>query len=100
MFYCPKCPGAFQHMFWCEALNPPQPLADWEKELLAGGSVENDGVGTAHFLRTDGKTVVVENVLFDTIGPGATNPGVISMDTNDEREIVHVPFVASWTIEF
>lgn len=59
-----------------------------------------EGVGKATFTRTDGKTVVVDNVLFDTIGPVATNAGVVSMDVDNSDRIVHVPFVESWVIDY
>lgn len=59
-----------------------------------------EGVGKATFTRTDGQTVVVDNVLFDTISAVATNAGVVSMDVHESEHIVHVPFVASWVIDY
>jgi hypothetical protein len=58
------------------------------------------GYGTAVFTRTDGLTVTVENARVDSIGPVGDSPYVISVETSDDREIVHVPFVASWVITY
>jgi len=77
--------------------HPETPLASWERELLYGP----DPVATVTFTRTDGKTVVFDNVRVDSIGPSAENPGVIGVEFEDDHDrIVHVPFVAYWTIEY
>lgn len=73
-------------------LGKPEPLADWERELL--------GTGTVVFTRTDGREVRIENARVDSIGPSAENPGVIGVEFFDSDSVVHVPFVESWIIEY
>lgn len=73
----------------------PEPLAEWEKELLRGD------VATVTFTRTDGKTLSFDHVNVDSIGPSAENPGVVGVEfENDSMRVVHVPFVQSWEITY
>ena len=68
--------------------------------LYPNGFCKTDSdTATVVFTRTDGIEVVVENAIYDTAGPVGANPGVIAVETSDERGIVHVPFVAFWTVK-
>ena len=73
------------------------PLAAWERELLTG---YQEGEGDVHFVRTDETVFTIKKVRVDSIGPNAENAGVIAVETFDEREIIHVPFVQHWTITY
>lgn len=68
------------------------PLADLLAKQLTARAV---------FLRTDGKTVVVENVNPDSIGPSGANPGVVAVEYADGTDrVVHLPFIELWTVEY
>ena len=55
----------------------------------------------ATFRRLDGRTVTLENVNVDSIGPSAANPGVVAVEFEDNLDrIVHLPFIESWEIEY
>lgn len=101
MFYCPECPGRTAHLYWCERANfvPSEPLADWEKELLTMRN-RPEGEGDVTFHRTDGTEFSLRNVRVDSIGPSAENKGVIGVEFFDKDDVVHVPFVQFWTIEY
>lgn len=58
-----------------------------------------EGYGKVTFKRIDGHTVTFDNVRVDSIGPGAMPYGVIGFET-DTEDIVSVPFVESWTVEY
>lgn len=58
------------------------------------------GEGDVLFTRTDGRTVFIENVRVDSIGPRAEAPGVIGVEFFDRDDIVHVPFVQYWVINY
>lgn len=58
------------------------------------------GEGDVLFTRTDGRTVFIENVRVDSIGPRAESPGVIGVEFFDRDDIVHVPFVQYWVINY
>jgi hypothetical protein len=59
-----------------------------------------EGEGDVLFTRTDGRTVLIENVRVDSIGPSAENPGVIGVEFFDRDDVVHVPFVQFWVINY
>ena len=58
-----------------------------------------EGYGEVTFHRTDGQTVVIDNIRVDSIGPQAANTGVVSADDGDDK-IYHLPFVAYWTVDY
>ena len=58
------------------------------------------GEGDVLFTRTDGRTVLIENVRVDSIGPSAENPGVIGVELFNSDQIIHVPFVQFWVINY
>ena len=59
-----------------------------------------DGEGDVVFTRIDGRTVSFENVRVDSIGPSAEAPGVIGVEFFNSLDVVHVPFVESWVINY
>ena len=58
------------------------------------------GEGDVTFTRIDGRTVTIKNVRVDSIGPGADNFGVVAVEFFGNDDVVHVPFVESWTINY
>lgn len=60
-----------------------------------------DGYGKVTFHRTDGRTVVLDNVAYDGIGTdyGQGRLGTVSATLEDET-IVHLPFIEYWTVDF
>lgn len=70
--------------------------AAWEDSLL--NNIRP--VGDIIFTRLDGEKVRVENANFESVSAVGANAGVIAVEVYDSREIVHVPFVASWTVDF
>jgi hypothetical protein len=58
------------------------------------------GEGKVTFRRTDGRTVSFDHVDYDSIGPRATNDGVITFNYFGTDDMEHVPFVESWTISY
>lgn len=55
----------------------------------------------ATFRRLDGRTVTLENVNVDSIGPSAANPGVVAVEFEDDPDrIIHLPFIESWEIDY
>lgn len=63
------------------------------------GNAHAEGYGKVTFKRIDGRTVTFDNVRVDSIGPGGMPYGVIGFET-DTEDIVSVPFVESWTVEY
>ena len=94
------CHVTCQGFFSCKYSAEPA-LAPWERALL-GHDRHPEGYGEVTFYRFDGKTVTVDNVRVDSIGPDsdtANREGVCADLLNDER-ILHVPSVSHWTIEY
>lgn len=93
MIYCDLC------LSWGHSRisHNEEPLAAWERELLTG---YREGEGDVIFKRTDGGTVRIEKVRVDSISPVATNSMVIAVEFFGNDDVVHVPFVESWTIEY
>lgn len=96
MFSCSTCHGTYGHLNWCETHS----LAPWERELLRGPQGHREGEGDAIFTRTDGQTIKIENVRVDSVGPNASNPGVVSVEFLDTDKVVHLPFIQSWEITY
>lgn len=59
-----------------------------------------EGEGDVTFLRTDGRKVVIRDVRVDSVGPSASAPGVVSVEFFGSDDVVHVPFVESWTFNY
>ena len=68
--------------------------------FLASALELTDGEGDVTFKRLDGKTVTFYNVRVDSVGPSAENPGVVGVEFYGNDELVHVPFVESWTFDY
>lgn len=64
------------------------------------GTQYREGEGKVTFTRTDGRTVTIDNVRVDSIGPGAMTHGVVGVERFDTDEIVHVPFVETWEVTY
>lgn len=74
-------------------------LAPWERELM-GKPAHREGEGDVIFTRTDGQVVRIERVRVDSIGPNASNPGVVSVEFPDSSKVIHLPFIQSWEVEY
>lgn len=53
-------------------------------------------IANVRFKRLDGRVVEVQNALIDTIG--VNEKGIVMVETNGDPELVHVPFVESWSV--
>lgn len=81
-------------------------LMDKDSDVLALARLRraiNDTpiTAVAHFRRTDGRIVTLEDVRPDSIGPSAANPGCIAVEYNDDLDrVTHLPFIESWEIDY
>jgi hypothetical protein len=64
------------------------------------GDAHRKGEGNVTFTRTDGAKVTLKNVRVDSISPSAEARGVIGVEYFDNSDVVHVPFVESWVIDY
>ena len=72
-----------------------EPLAEWEREIM------DEFMSSVTFTRTDGRTVTLDGVRVDSIGPSAENPGVVGVEFSDDPDrIVHLPFIESWEVSY
>lgn len=69
------------------------------RSMLCGRPVHAEGFGEVTFIRTDGKSVVIDNIRVDSISPQAANTGVVCADDGDDK-IYHLPFIAYWTVDY
>lgn len=92
MLICPECRNWTRHASWCTSTCVRLPKQ--------GKRAHAEGEGDVTFTRTDGRTVTIENVRVDSVGPAGSNPGVVSAEFFDSDDIIHVPFVESWTFSY
>lgn len=59
-----------------------------------------EGEATVTFCRTDGRKLVLDHVRVDSVGPNGVPGGVIGVEFFDSDEVIHVPFVESWTFSY
>jgi len=75
-------------------------LKPWEHELLTG---YREGYGKVTFTRSDGRSVVLDNVRIDSVGPDTGPDAHILRNVVAEQEdgtMVHLPFIESWTVSY
>lgn len=77
-----------------------EPLAQWERELLAGHAGQEDGIGNVTFYLSNGDSFTIDNVRVDSISPNGANNGVIAAEGSDGDTIYHVPWVSYWTVDY
>ncbi len=100
MFFCETCHGTTGHRSYCPNYALSAPLQPWERELLNGTAAQREGEGDVTFIRTDGREVTIRDVRVESVGPSAEVPGVIGVEFFDNDNVVHVPFVESWTFSY
>ena len=60
----------------------------------------DEGIGEVTFTRSDGRTIVIEDVKYDSIGVDhGQGPMMVITLTKEDETIIHLPFIDFWTIE-